>query len=136
MITSRIAETDYAYDGNGMGVSAVGDETITIQLATPIAECNYEDGELFHWFDRMHELSFHLYLRPDGQVLSITDPCGNGTCTDMVGTNHTKRFFTLTITWWLRHPAAIQRLRDDDHHPTVVLLTTHEYLQYAYPDGN
>lgn len=31
-------------------------------------------------------------LDETGQVLSITDPCGNGTCSDMTGSNHTTTF--------------------------------------------
>ena len=28
-----------------------------------------------------------------GQVLSMEDPCGNGTCSDTIGTNHTTKYY-------------------------------------------
>jgi RHS repeat-associated protein len=136
---TRIAETDYAYDGNGIGaVSAVGHDdyhyptsyTNRGNATTKTVNCFIGSTAC------TNSVSTYTYDQT-GQVLSITDPCGNGTCTDMVGTNHTKTF-SYTDNYLAGSgtpPGNTNAYVTTITSPTVGSVTAHEYFQYAYSDG-
>ena len=91
------AETDFAYDGYGTNgitsVTASGHDhtnypasyTNRGNVTTKTVKCFVGSTAC------TNSVSTYTYDET-GQVLSITDPCGNGPCGDMVGTNHTTTF--------------------------------------------
>jgi RHS repeat-associated protein len=136
---TRIAETAYAYDGNSIGaVSAVGHDDYN--YPTTYANRGNATTKTVNCFIGStactNSVSTYTYDQT-GQVLSITDPCGNGTCTDMVGTNHT------TILSYTDNylggsgtsPGNTNAYVTTITYPAVGSVTTHEYFQYAYSDG-
>jgi RHS repeat-associated protein len=136
---TRMAETDYAYDRNGVGaVSAVGHDdnnyppsyTNRGNATTKTVNCFIGSTAC------TNSVSTYTYDQT-GQVLSITDPCGNGPCTDMVGANHTKTF-SYTANFLAGSgtpPGNTNAYVTTITHPTVGSVTAHEYFQYAYSDG-
>ena len=81
---SAVAETDLYYDGSanlcGSGAT-VGNATKILKKCLQSAPaCTSGDTIATYAYDS------------HGQVTSTTDPCGNATCSDMAGTNHTTTY--------------------------------------------
>jgi len=93
--TNLVAETDYAYDGYGSGgitsVTATNHDntdfppsyTTRGNLTTKTAKCLQSGCS--------NAVTTYTYDET-GQILSMTDPCGNGSCNDMTGTAHTTTY--------------------------------------------
>ena len=91
---NRVAETDFAYDAG----------TITPIAATGRDDLNYpanytNRGNLtkktvlcFVGSTACPNSIFTYTYDQTGQVLSMTDPCGNGTCADVSGSAHTTKY--------------------------------------------
>jgi RHS repeat-associated protein len=72
----------------------------------------------------------------NGQLQSVTDPCGNGTCSDMtVGTNHTTTYSYADEYSSGTPPETTNAYLTTLTRPTVNGMTTHAYYQYAYTSG-
>ena len=87
---TKIAETDYGYDAGSLAsASAVShDETnygpsVTANRGNQTSVTRVNNGS--------NVLTTYGYDET-GQVISQTDPCGNATCSDMSGTNHTTTY--------------------------------------------
>jgi RHS repeat-associated protein len=88
--TSRVAESDYLYDTVGVGsVTATGHDdaaygtsfNVRGNLTKNIQKC-------FVGATVCSDAVSNYAYDQTGQVLSMTDPCGNATCSDMAGTSH------------------------------------------------
>jgi RHS repeat-associated protein len=103
--SNRVAETDYFYD-NGAATTpcgTAGTPSLTGAGGSSLTghdETNYSAtsttprGNLTQktqWRSAGSPATTYSYDET-GQVLSITDPCGNGTCSDMTGTAHTTTY--------------------------------------------
>ena len=101
--TNRVAETDYFFDGSsnttpcatattqalsGSGSYTGHDETNYGTAKTP-ARANVTRKT--QWLSAGSPVTTYSYDET-GQVLSSTDPCGNGSCSNMSGTNHTTQY--------------------------------------------
>jgi RHS repeat-associated protein len=97
---NRFAETDYFYD-NGSTASACG--TAGTPSVTGVSNLSGHDETYYgpsatgsrgnltqktQWANTGSSPVTTYTYDETGQVLSITDPCGNGTCADMTGTSH------------------------------------------------
>ena len=105
--TNRVAETDYFYD-NGATTTPCGTAgTPSVAGAggsslTGHDETNYSAGSTYprgnltqktQWLNTGSSSPATTYSYDEtGQVLSMTDPCGNGTCSDMSGSSHTTTY--------------------------------------------
>jgi YD repeat-containing protein len=114
---NRMAETDYFYDNGGTGtvrgtagtssVTAVNglpsgthDETnysassrtCTNSTACPRGNVTTKTRKCFVGSTACTDSITTYAYDATGQVLSVTDPCGNGTCGDMTGTAHTTTY--------------------------------------------
>jgi len=92
--SASVAETDYSYDQVGVALvspSPTGhDETnyppsynVRGNATTKTVKCLYGCS--------INPVTTYIYDET-GQLLSSTDPCGNGTCADMTGTTHTTTY--------------------------------------------
>jgi YD repeat-containing protein len=105
---SPAAETDYFYDNAGPptvcsaagtpSVSTVSglpsgthDETYFGPSSTSPAPRGNPTTKIRKSFSGNSPTTTYTYDET-GQVLSMTDPCGNGMCTDVIGSNHTTTF--------------------------------------------
>jgi YD repeat-containing protein len=93
----RVAETDYAYDQTAVaGVSGppVGhDEThYSASLTTPRGNLTTKTQKCFVGATSCTDVVSKYAFDETGQVASMIDPCGNATCADMTGTNHTTTY--------------------------------------------
>jgi YD repeat-containing protein len=91
---NKYAETDYSYDSYGSGITSVSatnhdntnfptSYTNRSNLTSKTVKClqtGCANGVTTYTYDET------------GQVLSMTDPCGNATCADMTGTKHTAKY--------------------------------------------
>jgi RHS repeat-associated protein len=86
---ARVAETDYSYDGSAVsvmtGTNAHDDANYTSSYnvrgnATTVTKQCFPSCT--------NAVTTYKYDQT-GQITSKTDPCGNTTCSDMTGTNHT-----------------------------------------------
>ncbi|MBI1748487.1 MAG: RHS repeat protein, partial [Acidobacteria bacterium] len=87
-----MAETDYLYDGTAVGSvsSLTGHDDVNYgsgynnrgNLTTKTVKC-------IGCTDAVAKYTYDV----TGQVLSMTDPCGNGTCSDMTGASHTTNYY-------------------------------------------
>jgi len=95
------AETDYLYDGGTAVCGAAGNHSVTSVSNLPSGthdETNYAAtsttarGNLTQKTRKLltsgTSPSTTYTYDETGQVLSMTDPCGNATCSDMAGTSH------------------------------------------------
>ena len=72
----------------------------------------------------------------NGQLQSVTDPCGNGTCSDMtVGTNHTTTYSYADEYSSGTPPATTNAYLTTLTRPTVNGVPTHAYYKYDYASG-
>lgn len=88
-----LAETDYAYDGST--VSAVTPGPLSHDSAYNSAYNNRGNAttKTVKCLQTGCSNSISKYTFDEtGQVLTFVDPCGNVTCTDMTGTNHTTSY--------------------------------------------
>lgn len=89
---TRVAETDYAYDQSSVSsVSAVNhDETLySASGTTPRGNFTTITKQCFPTCG--NSVTTYTYDET-GQITSVTDPCGNATCSDVIGSNHTTHY--------------------------------------------
>ncbi|MGD0515828.1 MAG: hypothetical protein ABSA29_21190, partial [Terriglobales bacterium] len=105
--TNRVAETDYFYD-NGATTTpcgTAGTPSVTGAGGSSLTghdEANYSASstnprgnltQKTQWLSAGSSPATTYSYDETGQVLSMTDPCGNGTCSDMTGaTTHTTTY--------------------------------------------
>jgi RHS repeat-associated protein len=95
---NRYAERDYTYDSYAGGINSVTaanhDNTNFPTTYTARANVTTKTRQCFVGSDSCTNSSTTYGYDETGQVLSITDPCGNGTCSDMngTGTSHTTSY--------------------------------------------
>jgi RHS repeat-associated protein len=101
---TRYAETDYFYDNGGTGTvcGTAGSPSVTdVAGLTEHDESNYGPGSTAprgnvttetQWQNTGTSSTTTYTYDEAGQMLSLTDPCGNSACTDMTGTSHTTTY--------------------------------------------
>jgi RHS repeat-associated protein len=93
--TNLVAETDYAYDSYGSG--GIASVTATNHNNTGFPPSYTTRGNVTSKTVKClqsgcsNEVTTYTYDET-GQILSMTDPCGNGSCSDMTGTTHTTNY--------------------------------------------
>lgn len=101
--SNRYAETDYYYDGgtalcpsiastqalSGTSSYTGHDET---NYGTSSSEARGNLTQKVQWANTGTSPKTTYTYDETGQVLSKTDPCGNGTCSDMTGSTHTTTY--------------------------------------------
>jgi RHS repeat-associated protein len=104
--TNRVAETDYFYDNGATttacgtagtpSVTGAGGSSLTGHDETNYsASSTYPRGNLTEktqWLNTGTSPVTTYTYDETGQVLSMTDACGNGTCSDMSGSSHTTTY--------------------------------------------
>jgi YD repeat-containing protein len=84
---NQVKRTSYLYDG----AATLPSGAQTGLVSPPGLRGNATS--VSRWLNTSNSLLTTTYRYYDtGQVQSITDPCGNGTCADMTGTNHTTTY--------------------------------------------
>lgn len=139
------AETDYYYDGGtslcasttgsaltGTGSYTAHDETFYGTGAT-VARGNVT--QKVEWLSGGTSPTTKYTYDETGQVLSLKDPCGNSTCADVTGTAHTTTYSYADSYSSGTPPSASNAYVTTITHPAVNGVTTHNYYQYAYSDG-
>lgn len=91
---TKVAETDYFYDQTAVSpvsnlVSATHDET-NYAAASVVPRGNAT--QTIQWLSGGTSPATTYTYDETGQVLSVTDPCGSTTCTNMTGTAHTTTY--------------------------------------------
>jgi RHS repeat-associated protein len=89
---NKMAETDYTYDGTAVqSVSSTEhDETYYSTSYNNRGNATTETVKCLQTGCANAVTSYAYY--ETGQLFSMTDPCGNGTCGDMTGTAHTTNY--------------------------------------------
>jgi RHS repeat-associated protein len=90
---TRVAETDYAYDGfavSGITGTNAHDDTYYGSAYNNRGNATKVTRQCFP--NCTSAVTQYNYDQT-GQVTSIIDPCGYGTCSDVAGTNHTTEYF-------------------------------------------
>ena len=99
------AETDYTYDGATVGCAAVNGTCVSSSLtghdATNYSTSNNNRGNATSKTVQCLQTGCTNVLTTyafdeTGQIVSVTDPCGNGTCSDMTvgtGATHTASYY-------------------------------------------
>jgi RHS repeat-associated protein len=92
-----MAETDYAYDGTGVsGVSPLSEHDETNYPASYNVRANATTRTVKCLQSGCGNTATTYAYDETGQITSVTDPCGNGTCSDMKvasGTSHTAYYY-------------------------------------------
>ena len=131
----RVAETDYGYDQTGLGAaSATGHDDPN--YPTSYVTRGNATTKTVQCLGCTNTTTTYTYDQT-GQVLSVTDPCGNAACTDMTGTSHTTSY-SYTDKYAAGSgtpPASTDAYVTTITYPTVNGVTQHRYFQYAYADG-
>jgi YD repeat-containing protein len=70
-----------------------------------------------------------------GQVLSVTDPCGNSVCGDMTGSAHTTSYSYANNYSDATPSSPTDAYLTQVTYPTVQGITQHRYYHYRYSDG-
>ena len=102
--SSKVAETDYLYD-NGGAVCAAPGSAATAQVNGLVSgthdDVNYEYTSskpranvtsIIKWLAGGTSPATSYSYDKTGHVISVMDACGNTTCSDMTGTNHTTTY--------------------------------------------
>jgi len=85
---TRFAETDYFYNNSTSSASATQHDETNYGPGSSVPRGN-AGTVTKQCFPGCTNASTTYVFDETGQVLSKTDPCGNTTCSDMTGTNHT-----------------------------------------------
>ncbi len=96
-VQTLMQETDYVYDGTSLtnvSPTPIGyDETnYGFNSATPRGNTTTVTQKCFVGSTACTNSVTTYTYDTTGQVLKVTDPCGNGTCSDMSGTSHTTTY--------------------------------------------
>jgi len=144
---TRVAEKDYLYDGGATVCGAPGASSVNgVSGLTQHDETNYgptanvPGGNMTQtvaWLSGGSSPTTTYTYDETGQVISVNDPCGNATCSDMTGTNHitTYSYTDSYASGFGTPPGNTNSYVTTITYPTVGAITTHEYFQYAYSDG-
>ena len=143
---SRVAETDYFYDNGATGtvcgtagtpsvVGAGGSSLTGHDEANYGATSTHPRGNLTQkteWLNIGPTSPITTYAYDEtGQTISMTDPCGNGSCSDISGTSHTTTYAYADNYSSGTPPgetnAYLTRITDALGHPTS--------YAYGYSDG-
>jgi RHS repeat-associated protein len=90
---TRVAETDYAYDGFAVsGITGTNAHDDTNYGSTYNNRGNATAVTRQCFPSCTNAVTQYKYDQT-GQVTSMIDPCGFGTCSDVAGTNHTTEYF-------------------------------------------
>ena len=99
-----MAESDYTYDGGATVCGTSGTATTADVLNLPSGshdETNYPASstsprgnatQKTQWLNTGASPITNYTYDKTGQVLSVKDPCGNSSCSDMTGSNHTTSY--------------------------------------------
>jgi len=89
---TEVAATNYSYDQTGVGsVSATGHDETNYSSSSTAPRGNATTTAV-QCLQACQSQTITYAYNELGQVTSATDPCGNATCGDVVGTNHTTTF--------------------------------------------
>ncbi len=103
--TTVYAETDYYYDG-GTSLCAPISTATPVSTSVTVVSGTHDDSNFpqtstiprgnltkkIHWANTGTSPTTTYAYDSAGQVLSVTDACGNASCADMTGTTHTTNF--------------------------------------------
>ncbi len=147
--TNRVAETDYFYD-NGATTTvcgAAGTPSVAAAGGTSLTghdETNYSPSatgprgnitQHTRWLNTGSSAVTTYSYDETGQVLSMTDPCGNVTCSDMTGTSHTTTYSYADSYSSGSPPGNTNAYLTQTVHPTVNGVSHVESFSYGYADG-
>jgi len=144
---NKVAETDYLYDGGTVVCGTTGLAATAIVSGLPAGthdETNYAPtsttvrGNLtkkIQWVNTGAVPTTTYTYDETGQMLSMTDPCGNSTCSDVAGTSHTTTYSYTDRYTNGTPPGNTNAYLTTLTRPTVNGVTTHGYYQYDYTSG-
>jgi len=144
---NKVAETDYLYDGGTVVCGTTGSAATAIVSGLPAGthdETNYAPtsttvrGNLtkkIQWVNTGAAPTTTYTYDETGQTLSMTDPCGNSTCSDVAGTSHTTTYSYTDRYTNGTPPGNTNAYLTTLTRPTVNGVTTHGYYQYDYTSG-
>ena len=89
-----LSETDYGYDETALtAVNAYGQDTAYQTSGQPRGNVTSVKQCIAITSNACAAFAITTYAYDTtGQVLSVTDPCGNSSCSDMTGTNHSTQY--------------------------------------------
>ena len=144
---NKVAETDYLYDGGTVVCGTTGSAATALVSGLPAGthdETNYAPTSIAVRGNLTKKVqSANTGASPTttytydetGQTLSITDPCGNSTCSDVTGTSHTTTYSYTDRYTNGTPPGNTNTYLTTLTRPTVNGVTTHGYYQYDYTSG-
>jgi RHS repeat-associated protein len=90
---NKMAETDFAYDQTAVSaISATGHDNVNYSSSSAVARGNATTKTVKCLQSGCSNTVITFAYDETGQVTSTVDPCGNATCGDMAGTNHTTTY--------------------------------------------
>jgi RHS repeat-associated protein len=145
---NRQAETDYFYDNGSTGTVCGTARTPSVSAVSPALvtgthdETNYGTSSTIsrsnltqqtEWLNAGSSPVITYNYDETGQVLSMTDPCGNpnGVCSDMTGSNH-----TTTYSYTDSYSSGTPSGNTNSYVTTVTDALSHaNTFKYSYTDG-
>jgi YD repeat-containing protein len=102
----RVAETDAYIDGGTLPCVSGKAATLPVTGGLPTKVNTHDEGSyastapivrgnpttVVHWLNTGSAITSTAKYDEAGQIVSTTDPCGNGTCADINGGNHTTTY--------------------------------------------
>ena len=144
---TRIAETDAYYDGQtsfGGGITATGGSTVTVPTGTH-DETNYAPSSatprgnpttVIKWANAGTSPTVKYTFDETGQVLSKVDACGNASCGDVTGSNHTTTYSYTDSPSGGNTPGPSNAYVTQITYPTPADgVAQHETFSYSYSTG-
>jgi RHS repeat-associated protein len=146
-VGTRTAETDILYDGGTVLCGTAGTAATTAVTVIPAThdDTNFAPGSSTPRGNATtvtrlcltscaNAVTTYSYLKT-GQVSTMIDPCGNATCTDMVGTDHTTAYY-YTDSYTIGSPSGNTNAYLTEIKRPATSASNHlSYYSYSWLDG-
>jgi RHS repeat-associated protein len=149
--TTRVAETDYLYDGGATLCGTAGTPVVSSVsglVANTHDETNYGSNstkprgnatavtkQCFQGSVNCTNAAATYAYDETGQALSMTDACGNAACGDVTGTSHTTAYSYADSFTDTTAPGNTNAYLTQITHPITSGVSHIEKFSYAYSDG-